>query len=253
MEQTKCNYHNCTNMIEQTPHKRKRLYCSDAHRKAAQRLRIEGEQIQREALAEKKLTELWTSVPEQVVTRLHQLRRTYGVWAALAATEAVIAYKNVTEPIQATHLREVISNMPASDEQQHAEGSSETQRGSAKSEIKDMTAYEEKIRELECKLAAHTEAEELFHLHTEALPFLRWIRGKRVYIFWNAPQGSFHNRFLSDCYQGRIPEKAMRSSYEKKMRKLGYSEADIDTFHLLWKAMLLEDYDRGEDVLREWV
>lgn len=94
MEQTPCAYYKCTNLVVQTPHKRKRLYCSDACRKAAERLRAEGAQRHREWLAEQKLQQVWATLPESVVTRLKQLQRTYGVWAALEATQAVLDYQN---------------------------------------------------------------------------------------------------------------------------------------------------------------
>jgi hypothetical protein len=99
MEQIKCKYYKCTRMIEQYPGKRARLYCSDAHRKAAQRLREQGEQIARDALAEQKMKETWEELPETVIERLKKIQKTYGVYAALAATQAVMEYKNVTDQV----------------------------------------------------------------------------------------------------------------------------------------------------------
>src|SRR5438874_12431644 len=97
MEQTTCRYYTCTKMIEQFPGKRAKLYCSDAHRKAAQRLREQGEQVAREALAEQKMKETWTDLPETVIERLKKIQKTYGVYAALAATQTVMEYINVTD------------------------------------------------------------------------------------------------------------------------------------------------------------
>lgn len=91
-----CNLPGCTNTFEQKPNKRKKLYCSDAHRKAAERLRTEKKQHEREQITKQKLREQWASLPDSVVTKLKKIQRTYSVWAAWDATQAVLDYQTIT-------------------------------------------------------------------------------------------------------------------------------------------------------------
>ncbi len=94
-----CNNSGCTNEIEQTPGKRPRKYCSDKCRKEAQRKREHTEEMYRESLAEQKMMEQWQTLPDPVVTILKDTKQTFGVWAAWKATQAVMEYKNVTDPV----------------------------------------------------------------------------------------------------------------------------------------------------------
>lgn len=96
------------------------------------------------------------------------------------------------------------------------------------------TEHMTRIHELEAenaRLQARLNVEYLYRMDTDARYFKAWLRKQRTY-----PQGSFAHRFLADT---SLPQQASRAMFEAQLRRLRYSDEDIEAFRDYWRAMLL--------------
>ncbi len=85
----------CGVLLDRKMSGRQRRYCSDACRKAAQRYRENSEEAVRESSARQEIRRRCQGVPSNVVRKLEDIERYYGVWAAYEASDIVEMLKKV--------------------------------------------------------------------------------------------------------------------------------------------------------------
>ena len=98
-------------------------------------------------------------------------------------------------------------------------------------EARQQAAQVEQLLAENARLRQRLDVETRYRMDTERHNFKPWLRKQHLYT-----PGSFPQRFVDDK---ALPPQASRAHYEQLLRSARYSDEDVETFHDLWKAMLL--------------